>query len=204
MAALAILVPAAALTFASEAAAGKKGTFVEVDVNLGLSMSPHTDMGLAFGYGGLVGIGGKLEAFPPRLYFMAGVLHQGFDGSGIHPQSGESYRAEQSLLDIPIGLRVVIPLWRGLRVHVDVMALAARMAFESTRGDLGPHESIQWIAGGLLAVGLQYRWHRNLGTGIRLDYTFYGNLDAAAMEMVGMDRTQPGKLFVAVVQSFYF
>lgn len=194
---------AAALT-STPAEAKPKATYVEIDMNLGMTTPPYRDMGLALSYGGMIGIGGKLKFLPPRFYFMAGVLHQSYRADGNHALTGESFSARQSLLDLSLGLRIVIPVYRGLRIYCDLMAIAAHQRSEIEREGIGKKTSSGWLPGGLVALGLQYRWHRNASTGIRLEGTFYGSLDSAAMKTVGLEPEHNAKLVLALVQAWYF
>ena len=187
-----------------EARAAKKATFVEIDAHLGMATPTHEQMGVALSYGGMIGIGGKLKAFPPRFYLMAGVLHQGFRADGLHPLTGQEYTARQSLLDISIGLRIVVPIYKGLRIYADVMALASRQKYEVVRAASDSRLSTYWTPGGVVALGIQYRWHRNASTGLRLEGTFYGKLDSAAMSTVDLDPDHNGKLVLALIQAWYF
>ena len=195
---------AAALLTSTPAEAKARATYVEIDMNLGMTTPPYQDMGLALSYGGMIGIGGKLKFLPPRFYFMAGVLHQSFRAEGTHALTGESYTARQSLLDLSLGLRIVIPVYKGLRIYCDLMAIAAHQMSEVRRDAIGKKTSSGWLPGGLAALGVQYRWHRNASTGIRLEGTFYGPLDSAAMKMVGLEPEHNAKLVLALVQAWYF
>jgi hypothetical protein len=186
------------------AEAGNKDTYVEIDMHLGMTTPPYEGMGMALSYGGMIGIGGKLKRLPPRFYFMAGVLHQGYTTEGTHALTGQHFTAKQSLLDLSLGLRIVFPVYMGLRIYADLMALASRHRSEVSRDDLGEKVTATWVPGGLAAAGIQYRWHRNASTGLRVEGTFYGPLGSAAMSTVGMDPRHNAKLVVAVVQSWYF
>ncbi len=195
---------AAALLTSARAEAKPKATYVEIDMNLGMTTPPYRDMGIALSYGGMIGIGGKLKFLPPRFYFMAGVLHQTFRADGSHALTGESFSARQSLLDLSLGLRIVIPIHRGLRIYCDLMVIAAHHASEIERESIGKKTSAGWLPGGLAALGVQYRWHRNASTGVRLEGTFYGPLDSAAMKMAGLEPEHNAKLVLALVQAWYF
>ncbi|MBW2261072.1 MAG: hypothetical protein JRG91_03785 [Deltaproteobacteria bacterium] len=195
---------AATLLISTPAEAKSKATYVEIDMNLGMTTPLYQDMGLALSYGGMIGIGGKLKFLPPRFYFMAGVLHQTFRTQGSHALTGESFSARESLLDLSLGLRIVIPIYKGLRIYCDLMAIAAHHVSEVKRDSIGEKKSVGWLPGGLAALGVQYRWHRNASTGIRLEGTFYGPLDSAAMKMVGLEPEHNAKLVLALVQAWYF
>jgi len=199
---LATAIVAAALLAPSPAGAKGGGTFVEIDAQAGVSTPTFERMGVAFSYGGMIGIGGRLRWMLPRFYLMAGAMHQGWSADGVRPETGEGFTASQSLLDLSLGLRVVIPIWKGLRVHIDLMGLASRQEFEVRHDSKRASES--WGPGGLVAFGIQYRWHRNASTGLRLEGTFYGPVDSAVMRSAGLDPKHQGKLLVALVQAWYF
>jgi hypothetical protein len=169
-----------------------------------MSTPTYEQMGVAFSYGGMIGIGGKLRMLPPRFYLMAGVLHQGYSHDGVHALTAEGYVARQSLLDLSVGLRIVLPIHLGFRVYVDVMAVASRQKFEVVRASSADRRGESWGPGGLVALGLQYRWHRNASTGLRLEYAFYAKSDCAAMSTVGIDPKHGGRLGVVLVQAWYF
>ncbi len=195
---------AAGLALFSTQAGAAKPTFVEADLHLGMSTSPYEDGSVAPAWGAMIGVGGKLKSFPPRFYLMAGVLHQPFHSQGTYSMTQEWYRMRQDMLDISLGLRIVIPIYRGLRMYLDLMGLASWHRTDLLRGDTIDRQSSVWVGGGIAAMGLQYRWHRLASTGLRLEWTVYGKLGSTLPAAVGMDVRQNGKLVLAVVQSWYF
>jgi hypothetical protein len=108
------------------------------------------------------------------------------------------------MLDLSVGLRIVIPIWRGLRAYVDLMGLASWQKTDLWRGDTIDKNSDVWVGGGIAALGLQYRWHRFASTGLRMEWTIYGKVGSTLPSAVGMDPKMNGKLVLALVQSWYF
>jgi hypothetical protein len=135
---------------------------------------------------------------------MAGVMNQGYHNGGTYSMTGEKFRIDQNMLDLSVGLRIVIPIWKELRAYVDLMGLASWHKTELVRGDTMDLESDVWVGGGIVAAGLQYRWHRHASKGLRMEWTIYGKLGSTLPSAVGMDPKMNGKLVLALVQSWYF
>jgi hypothetical protein len=113
------------LACAPDARAGEAGTHLIAEVNLGLGIAPETYLGPDFAYGGLVGIGGKFRDFPLRFYFVTGADSVSFSGDGTNPNTGTSFDAARTYVDIFGGLRLLLPIYDQIRAYVDILGAAA-------------------------------------------------------------------------------
>lgn len=194
----------ATMLTAPVATAAKKATFVEADLHLGMASSPYQDEDVGLAWGGMLGIGGKLRTFPLRFYLMAGFTHQPGEVCGVFSPTGEEFTLDQDIVDLYLGPRIVIPIVRGLRAYVDLMGLASYQKMDLIRGDTISKKSGGWLGGALLAVGLQYRWHRNASTGLRLEWAIYSDPGTTLPGTVGLEPKSNGKLALSLVQGWYF
>lgn len=164
------LVVAAATLRPSPAWAKNKGTWFIVEVQGGVAESAYSGGGLGVAYGLSAGATVKFKSFPVRWYLLASVLGRNTWVQGRH--QGIGFDAERRELDLFFALRTVVPVWRLLRVYVE-LGLGQRLLSQTIqRGEqLG---SLNQSADHLLlvlGVGLQARLTNQFSVGLRGEIT---------------------------------
>lgn len=183
------------------------GTHLLAEVNLGLGIPPVSYLGPGFSYGGALGIGGKFVDFPLRFYFIVGAASVDFAGDGTHPYTGLGLSTARTYVDIFGGLRLLLPIYDELRVYADFLAGAGYIGGSVNRAEgptVGPTiDKSDWFAEGIIAAGLQYRWHHYASTGFRVE-TIFGNQDAELLDaFAGQDSGSGVRLSILVTQTWH-
>jgi hypothetical protein len=203
-----LILPAVALcaflAFPGVSRAGKKeGTFVLIQAEGGFASCPYTQVTGSLGYGLLLGIGGKFKGWPLRFYLIGGLVNATYWHHDSFSKTGEDYRMSLNFLDAGMGLRVLLPIVPQVRIYLDVLGVGSfqKASVDKGRGNL---QSSAWTGGAILAGGIEWRWHRNLATGIRLEGSIYRNLTSNLPQVVGIEGKSSGRLFIGLTQSFLF
>lgn len=160
--ALALVTGALAWPRAAEA----KGTLFLLELNTGISESPYVEGGPTLSYGASAGVTVRVPATVLRLHLMGTVAHRAGTVVGIH--AGTTYLAERSDLDVYAGPRVVLPVWRMIRIYGE-LGLGTRFSTSMLqRGDgLGGLNGRDRRFLVVTAVGIQARVTPMLSVGLR-------------------------------------
>jgi hypothetical protein len=194
------------LAVASPAAAeeeGGAGTHLIAELNLGLGIAPVTYLSPDFAYGGMIGVGGKFRDFPLRFYFVTGAESVDFSGSGTQSHTGVPFSAERLYVDIYGGLRLLLPIWSGIRVYLDCLGGAAYLDGQVSRSDGPSIRKQDWYAEWTVAAGVQYRWHEYASTGIRAEVLFGGQGTEVLDAYAGEDSGGGTRFSVMVTQTWH-
>jgi len=145
-------------------AAARAETHVLLQATAGFSC----DATMGLGYGALVGVGGRLGALPPRLYFVVEGARATHDLERTSAAGTITSRFTGN--DLAGGLRLLMPVSGPLQLYADVLAGA-------TYGELGltsPTEPARaarrWSPLVDVAAGVDFRLHRNLSAGLRAKF----------------------------------
>jgi hypothetical protein len=207
----AALVPAllALLTLPGRARAQEKrpkksSTFLLVQAEGGFASSPYSQITGTFGCGLLLGVGGKFKGLPIRFYMIGAVNNTRYWHSGSFFQTAENYSMALNLLDVGGGLRILVPIVPRFRIYVDVLGIGSYHWSELQKGSMGELSSSAWTAGAIVAGGVEFRWHKNFATGLRVEGIFYREMAVGLSEMVGIEQRSSSRLFAGLTQAFLF
>jgi hypothetical protein len=181
-----------------------KGTFVLIQAEGGFSSCPYTQISGSLGYGLMMGLGGKFKGFPLRFYMMGVFNNALYWHRDTFSKTGEDYRLSLNFVDVGGGLRLLLPIVPKFRVYLDVLGIGSYQKVTLERTVLGKLASSAWTPGALIAAGAEFRWHRNLATGLRVEFNFYKKLATSVSSTVGIEGRGPGRVFVGLTQSFLF
>jgi hypothetical protein len=181
-----------------------RGTFVLIQAEGGFASCPYSQIAGSLGYGLMMGIGGKFKGFPLRFYVMGVFNNALYWHNDTFSRTGEDYRLSLNFMDVGGGLRLLLPIVPKFRVYLDVMGLGSYQKVSLERAALGKLGSSAWTSGALIAAGAEFRWHRNLATGLRVELNFYKKLATSVASTVGVEGHGPGRVFVGLTQSFLF
>jgi len=198
----AALVAAALLAPAPALAA--KGTAAVLQVEGGYVSAPYGDVSGSCGFGVVLGVGGKLKKWRPVFYLIGIVSDARYRRDATYAPTGEGYTLTLSFTDLGVGGRVVVPVIAGFRLHFDVSFVGSRQAASVEKGEAAGRSSSGWTWGWLVGGGAEYRWHRNFGTGVRAEGSFYHALVSRIPSIVGAHPDAKNRFFVGLVQSVYF
>ncbi len=182
----------------------KSSTFLLIQAEGGFASSPYSQMTGTFGCGLLLGVGGKFKGFPVRFYLIGAVSNTRYWHDGNYFQTAEDYSMTVNLLDVGGGLRILVPIVPRFRIYVDVLGIGSHQWSELQRGNAGALSSSAWTAGAIVAGGVEFRWHKNFATGLRVEGIFYRDMATSLSDMVGVEQRRNGRLFVGLTQAFLF
>lgn len=139
-----------------------------LELNTGLSESPYREGGPALSFGAASGVTVRVPATPLRLYLLGTVVHRGGAVSGTH--AGAAYTADRSDVDLFFGPRVMVPVWRMLRVYGEVGVGTRFSSAYLHRGDgLGTLTGRDRRFLLVTALGVQARISSLLSVGLRAE-----------------------------------
>lgn len=143
-----------------------KGTFFLLELNSGVGESPYAGSAPGLSYGASAGLTFRIPGTPLRYHLLGSVAHRSASASGVH--AGTPYVAHRSDVDLFSAHRLVVPIWRMLRVYGEV-GLGTRFSrsdLDRTAG-LGPLSASQQRFLLVTAIGLQARISKHFSVGVR-------------------------------------
>ena len=115
----------------------------------------------------VLGGGGKLPGELPRVYLILELSHSSAMHSGTASGLGLPYEDTRGYLDLALGLRIYLPIYRSLRVFGDAQAGGSLISARLERQGLLPRAANGWLALGQLGAGLQMRIFHEISLGLR-------------------------------------
>ena len=196
--------PSAAASVQGAPKAKSKGTFVLIQAEGGFASCPYSHIAGSLGYGLMLGVGGKFRGFPLRFYVLGVFNNALYWHRDTFSKTGEDYRLSLNFVDVGGGLRLLLPIVPKFRVYLDVLGIGSYQKVTLERTVMGKLGSSAWTPGALIAAGAEFRWHRNLATGLRVEFNFYKKLATSVSSTVDIEGGGPGRIFVGLTQSFLF
>ncbi|MCK6552954.1 outer membrane beta-barrel protein [Myxococcota bacterium] len=149
----------------SPAAARAAGPYFLLELDTGLAESAYTtgDAGAAFGAS--LGTTFKLRASPIRWALLGTIASRSGSVTGL--REGFLYAAERDDLDLYGSVRMIVPVWRALRVYGELgygRRFQEQTLDRSTLGRLTSQSSDPLL---VVALGAQYRLSRTFSVGLR-------------------------------------
>ncbi len=156
------------------ATAEAKGTFFLLELNTGLAESAYSGGSARLGYGASGGITLRIPATPLRYHLLGSVMHRASSRTGNH--QGAQFVAERGDLDLFSAHRIVLPVWRMIRIYGE-LGLGIRLSSTELQrsdgfGSLRQYGQRFLVLG---AVGVQARVSKHLSLGIRGELTPMGS-----------------------------
>jgi hypothetical protein len=141
-----------------------------------------------FGYGGVLGVGGRWYGLPP-MYWIGSVDHTSA-GRAVRGSDGFGYDEHLSLTSVGTGLRVYVPIAGPFRIMADITvgAIATRASFDD--GSQHVVEDL-WLPYTELGIGPQFRVLHHLSLGARASVAF---VDTSALDRSGPASAWEGEL----------
>lgn len=143
--------------------AAQKGTHFLAELQGGAAL--FGSGGPAFGL--VLGGGGRIPRAHPRVYLIGELSGYSAHTAGQSVSLDMAYVDRRAYLDLAIGLRVYVPLLRGLRLVADLQAGGSRVDALLERTGLPPRAGVGWRPLLQVAPGVQYRWRRSASLGLR-------------------------------------
>lgn len=130
--------------------------------------------------GALLGFGGKLPGYPPRLYVFAEAMYaNGTDAASL--DSGVLTRRQDDLFDLGVGLRVYLPVWGPVRIFADAGFGRTHVSvLTESNGTLERSEG--WVSLFQVGFGPQVRVLDELSVGARMRFAFNEPLEPTGPE----------------------
>lgn len=147
-------------------AAEAKGTFFLLEVDTGIGESAYAGKGPGLSFGASAGVTLRIPGTPLRYHLLGSVVHRGSSESGVHV--GTSYSLRRSDLDVFAANRVVVPIWRTIRVYGE-LGLGTRFTRAELDRSIG-HQSLDEVQRRFLlvtALGVQARVSKHFSVGLR-------------------------------------
>jgi len=186
------------------ASGNKKGTSILVQAEGGFASCPYSRITGSLGYGLVLGLGGKFKGFPLRFYLIGALNNAKYWHKDANTKTGEDYSLTMNFMDLGAGLRILVPIVSKFRVYLDVVGIGSHQKANLARDGARDVKSSGWTSGVIVAGGAEFRWHKNLATGLRLEGNFYKKLPGNVPEIVGIEVRGNGRLFIGITQSFLF
>lgn len=165
VAALATAALFAAALVALPTTAHAAGPYFLLELDTGLAESAYTTGDAGVAYGASLGTTFKLRAFPVRWAVLGTVASRSGSVAGL--REGFSYFAERDDLDLYGAVRMIIPVWRALRVYGELgygRRFQSQVLERSALGRLTAESSEPLV---VVALGAQYRLSRTFSVGLR-------------------------------------
>ena len=150
--------------------ARRPGTFFLLELDSGVAESAYAGALPGLQWGVSAGVTFKLPRGPLRWYLLGSFAMRYSEADAF--RGAARVRAEREDIDLFIANRLVMPVWRGLRLYgeVGVGTRIVRERVERTEG-LGALSSLSdrllWVT----AVGVQLRMNRHWSVGLRGELT---------------------------------
>jgi hypothetical protein len=163
----------------------RPGTHFIAEINVGGGLSGGMSVG------GLVGVGGKLKRFPPRFYLVAEFAHATRFAEGSLPDLPLAFEETWRFNDAALGLRIYVPIYRHVRILIDLMGGCSRIKGDLLREGMNRLGVEGWRPLGQFATGIQVRPFYHLSLGVRAKVALTGEGTSALEQLAGSEQTGP-------------
>lgn len=143
-----------------------KGTFFLLELNSGVSESAYSGGDPGFSYGASAGLTFRIPSTPFRYHLLGSVLNRTVSHLGQAPEGLVS--TERRDLDLFTAHRLVLPVWRMVRVYAE-LGLGTRFTRARVQRAAGLGDLVEDRRGFLLltALGVQARVTETFSVGLR-------------------------------------
>ena len=159
----------------------KPGTHFIAELHTGGAFDGETGVAL----GGVLGVGGKLRGLPLRFYLIGDVSYGLLTSEGKISSTPLLYQESRSYTDLSLGLRTYVPIFRWVRLFVDITGGGSKSSYLLQRQGLTNIALDGWQGFAQFAGGLQLRLFHHLSLGLRSAFVLTDDPLANIRELTG-------------------
>lgn len=169
-------------------AAEAKGTFFLLELNSGVGESAYAGGDAGLNYGASAGLTFRIPGTPLRYHLLGSVVHRSATVAGH--SAGTAFTAHRRDVDLFTAHRLVVPVWRMVRVYGE-LGLGTRFSQAHLQRGAGLGGLVDGQRRFLLvtAIGVQARLSKHFSVGLRGELVPVGTGADVATFVVGLPTT---------------